>query len=313
MSNGTVTHEIERALGDRHPQMLRRRRHVGDGTDGGVVHGPWARLRRSSVGRRRWLAHELELGRGRIRFIRIRTWNIEVRGEPEQAEEEVGAAAEREVRVDERENQQAPQRGPRAPPRPLRCRRHALVRDLIGYAESAAQEPQEGEHQRDPADPEQPEIAALEVDDRRARSRARGATVSGRMPSTHRKPREARDVEVGEVVDATLPALRKNCRRCSRSPRGGWRPPATRSTAPTTLHGSEPLHELAHLALGPRDDEHDDDQLEPRRELTGAEDAEEDEPAHRRDERQRLPAREESRRSRPRGCTRGSRRPRSTS
>ena len=38
-------------------------------------------------------------------------WNILIRGEAEQAEEQVGSSSQRQVRVDQRENQQAPQRG----------------------------------------------------------------------------------------------------------------------------------------------------------------------------------------------------------
>ncbi len=70
-------------------------------------------------------------------------------------------------------------------------------------------------------------------------------------------------------------------RRRSRSPRGASRPPATRSAAPTSARPAPATSRGG--AIWPscmRDDQHDDDQHEPRRELTGAEDAEEDEPAH---------------------------------
>ena len=54
--------------------------------------------------------HELE-SRWFGGSIDVGWWDILIRGETEQAEEQVGAAAEREVRVDQRENQEAPQRG----------------------------------------------------------------------------------------------------------------------------------------------------------------------------------------------------------
>ena len=59
------------------------------------------------------LAHDLEVGRREIRFIGMGWWDIEVRGEAEQTEEQVGSSSKRQVRVDQRENQETPQRGAR--------------------------------------------------------------------------------------------------------------------------------------------------------------------------------------------------------
>src|SRR4051794_25777330 len=122
-------------------------------------------------------------------------------------------------------------------------------------------EVQEAEEERNPAYPEEPEIAAFQVDQLTPRFGRR----QNRIRSYAQHPMEAcksRQVEVCEVVDPSEPA-RRHARTVAKTRKAvsDYRPGDDRGEH---SHRKEPHRVPNELPFAPRDDDNDDERREPR-------------------------------------------------